>query len=127
MLTRRSADITLGREILLRAAQDDLTLATSFASGNFILSKGPGSVRFSIAGKVITPDGLGLRNADVKLTAPDGSSRTVTSSSFGIYSFDDVPGSSNYMLTVASKRYRFAPRTLTLEANLADINLIGLQ
>ncbi|MFT3745368.1 MAG: cytochrome c peroxidase [Pyrinomonadaceae bacterium] len=81
----------------------------------------------SISGRVLTPEGTGLRNATVSLTDSSGSVRRVTTSSFGIYTFEDVPAGASYIASVASKRYRFAPQALTPTANLANIDFLGLQ
>ncbi len=81
----------------------------------------------SISGRVLTPSGLGLRNAVVTMTDSAGNTRTATSSSFGLYRFDNVPANEIYTLTVRSKRYRFAPRTLTVNENLTEVDLVGLE
>jgi len=81
----------------------------------------------TISGRVLTPAGLGLRNAIVALTDSDGIRRTTTSSSFGTYSFENVIPGENYIVGVSSKRYRFAARSLSVNENLADINFVGLE
>lgn len=81
----------------------------------------------TISGQVTTPAGLGLRNALVSLINPQGFRRTATTSSFGIYSFDGVPHGGPYTVTATTKRYRFAPRTVTANANLTNINFVGLE
>ena len=82
---------------------------------------------FSISGRVLTPDGLGLRNAVVTLTDAGGVSRNATTSSFGIYAFESIVSGQNYTITVSSKRYRFAPQTVTLTGDLTAVNFIGLE
>lgn len=82
---------------------------------------------FSISGRVSTPDGLGLRNAVVTLIDAGGVSRHATTSSFGVYLFENIPSGSNYTVTVSSKRYRFAPQILTLTGDLTALNFVGLE
>jgi hypothetical protein len=50
------------------------------------------SPALEISGRVLTPDGRGLRNVVVTLTGSNGVERTVTISSFGYYHFDSLTG-----------------------------------
>ena len=61
----------------------------------------------NVSGRVLTPDGRGLRNVRVSITDPSGSIRTATTSSFGYYSFAGVLVGGPYTLAVLSKRYHF--------------------
>jgi hypothetical protein len=80
-----------------------------------------------ISGRVTTSSGQGLRNATVTIINPAGSTRTTVTSSFGTYQFEGLEVGRDYMITVTSKRFRFATRTVSLTGNLADVNLIGLE
>ena len=80
-----------------------------------------------VSGRVTTPSGIGLRNAVVSLTDSLGVARTATTSSFGLYSFGDVPVGVTYTITVSSRRYRFTPRTVNVNGTLTGIDLIGLE
>jgi uncharacterized delta-60 repeat protein len=91
------------------------------------LGNAPVSNTVTIAGRVSTPTGLGLRNAVVSLTDPTGSRRSVTTSSFGMYSFTDIPTGGTFTVSVSSRRYRFAPRTVTAAGNLSDVDFLGLE
>ena len=81
----------------------------------------------SIGGKVTSPTGLPLRNTRVILTTSAGVQTSAFTSSFGIYSFTNVPSGSNYTVSAQSKRYRFAPKTITPSANLTDLDFVGLE
>ncbi|MFT3744439.1 MAG: carboxypeptidase regulatory-like domain-containing protein [Pyrinomonadaceae bacterium] len=85
------------------------------------------SLTFTISGRVFTPSGQGLRNAIVSLTDAQGTRRTATTSSFGVYGFDNVSAGQTYTLSVSSKRYRFAPKILTANDNLSNVDFIGLE
>jgi hypothetical protein len=76
---------------------------------------------------VFTPSLQGVRNAVVTLIDELNVRRTATTSSFGVYSFTNVPLGQTYTLTVASKRYRFSPRILLVDGNMLNIDLIGLE
>lgn len=79
----------------------------------------------SVSGRVTTPAGLALRNAQVTLVNDFGLRRTATTSSFGLYSFSDVTIGQTYTIAVASKRYRFTARIVPVNGSLTDVDFIG--
>lgn len=101
-------------------------------SGDYIyvttLSSLPGvSTPVSVGGKVFTSTGLALRNAKVTLTDASNVQRTAITSSFGVYTFSDVPSGQDYTLTVQSKRYRYTPKILSPAGDLANVDFTGLE
>ncbi len=100
-------------------------LATTYQAGSVQI--GSTAAGIAISGRVVTRDGRGVRNAVVKLTASDGTSRTVTTSSFGNYTFENVEGGQTYVVGASMKRYRFAPRVLTLFDSLVDVDFVGIE
>lgn len=97
-----------------------------FEAGQITVST-DASAAFSVSGRLTTPEGQGLRNAVVRLTAADGSIRSVTTSSFGNYMFENVAAGAGYTLTVSSRRYRFAARPISVTRTLTGIDLTGLK
>ncbi|MEQ1606171.1 MAG: carboxypeptidase regulatory-like domain-containing protein [Pyrinomonadaceae bacterium] len=95
---------------------DDITLSTTCVQ-----------TVVSVSGRVTTPTGLGLRNAVVSLIDPQNVRRTATTSSFGIYTFSNIPAGVTYIVSVGSKRYRFAPQTITINSNLSNVDFVGLE
>jgi hypothetical protein len=91
---------------------------------DFYITLGPS---FTIGGRVTTPAGLGLRNATVVLTDYRGVRQTATTSSFGTYSFPAVRGGESYTISVNSRRYRFTPRVVVIQSNVADLDFVGLE
>ncbi len=81
----------------------------------------------SVSGRVTTPAGQGLRNAVVSMTDSLGARRTATTSSFGIYTFENVRSAEEYTFAVSSKRYRFTPRILTVGGNISNLDFVGLE
>lgn len=81
----------------------------------------------TVSGRVTTPAGLNLRNATVVLTDPQGVRRTATTSSFGIFTFNDVQTGIEYIISVSSKRYRFAPRNRIITSAIGDLDFVGLE
>ena len=62
-----------------------------------------------ISGRVMTPDGRGLRNARVTMTDQSGITHSVTTSSFGYYEFNNAEAGQTYILSVTSRTFRFTP------------------
>ena len=81
----------------------------------------------AISGRVFTPAGSAIRNARVTLTDSAGTARVAVTSSFGVYQFTNVVPGQTYALSVASKRYRFAPKILPITTSIADVDFIGLE
>ncbi len=81
-----------------------------------------------VSGFVTSPDIVGLRNLPVVLTDSAGFSRTnVTTGPFGQYIFEGLVPGSDYLLTVKSKRYRFAPVRVNITQNTNNLNLRALE
>ena len=80
-----------------------------------------------VSGRVLTPDGRGLRNAQVTLLDSKGVARTVTTSSFGYYTFDEVAAGQSIVINVNAKRYRFTSRLIQVTDNLADLDFVGIE
>ncbi len=79
----------------------------------------------TVSGKVVTPDGRSLRNATVALTDSNGARQMATTGSFGLFTFESVALGHSYTVTVSSKRYRFAPRTIQVDENISNVELVG--
>ncbi len=120
-----SADIANGVAI----APDGGIIAVGRTVGNVanfgVVRYHPGTA--TVTGRVLRPNGVAIRDARVSLVDQNGSVRTATTSSFGIYEISNVETAATYTLTVSSKRYRFAPRSLNLSGNLTAIDMIGLE
>ena len=81
----------------------------------------------TVSGRVTTPDGRGLRNAAVKIIDQNNLVRTVTTSSFGFYSFDNVATGQSYTMRISSRLYRFTPRVVQVTGDLTDVDFVGLE
>lgn len=81
----------------------------------------------SVSGRVTTPAGIALRNATVTLIDSSGGRRQATTSSFGLYQFDNVALGLSYTISVASKRYRFPSRQILITDDVAGLDFIGLE
>ena len=80
-----------------------------------------------ITGRVLSPTGLGVRNAVVTLTDSLGQRQMVTTSSFGVFTFENLTAGETYVIGISSKRFRFPSRSLAVNNNLTDIDFVGLE
>lgn len=81
----------------------------------------------TISGRVTAPDGRGLRNAVVSITDQTGAASTVATSSFGLYSFTNIALDQQHTLRIASKRYRFSARSVTVSDNISNFDFSGFE
>ena len=102
----------------LRAIHNSVTYETPFVVG---------LASATISGRVTTPSGSNLRNAVVTLVDANNVRQTATTSSFGIYSFNNVSVGGSFTVTAFSKRYRFAPIILQVTGNVSGVDFIGLE
>jgi hypothetical protein len=87
----------------------------------------PTAAHASVSGRVVSPNGLGLRNVQVSMLFADGTVRTAFTGSFGYYIFDEVPAGRTVILSVNSRRYNFpAPtRTVFVNEDIADVDFVA--
>lgn len=72
----------------------------------------PTATTVVIGGRILAPNGAGLRNALVTLTGGNLQRPFMTATgSFGYFTFDGLEAGQAYVITVLSKRYGFAAAT----------------
>ena len=88
----------------------------------------PTAANVSVSGRVSTANGAGIRNVLIRLTSSSGFVRTVLTSTFGYYRFDDVEPGSSYLISVLSKRYGFNEpiRIINVSGDLTNIDFSAL-
>lgn len=139
--TSASAPTVAGVVALMREADPNASSATikqrlidwstkGEISGN--LNGSPNRIAYSldttISGKVTNTIGIPLPNIVVKLTNSNGVSRFATTSSFGLYSFENVIPYEDYTVSASSKRYKFAPHVFNdVTVSLANVDFVGLE
>ena len=82
----------------------------------------------SISGRVLTADGLGIRNARIVVTGNSlAEPRVTTTGSFGYFMLDGLQTGETYVVTVNSQRYTFSTpaRVLSLVDNVVDVDFIA--
>ncbi|MEP6901472.1 MAG: pectinesterase family protein [Actinomycetota bacterium] len=85
----------------------------------------PPAANVSVAGKVLTANGLGIGRVNITLTnTATGEIRSVQTNSFGFYNFSDVPAGGTYVVTVNSRRYSFANPTqvVNVSEDVSELN-----
>lgn len=78
----------------------------------------------SVSGRVLTDGGQGLANAIVRLTDQSGTTRLARTGAFGYYRFDNIEAGQNVVVAVASKRYQYLPRTVTIKDELTELDFV---
>ena len=100
---------------------------TAAATGTFSSNPAPTvpgitAAAVSIGGRVLTPTGRGLRNAQVTLTEADGTTRTVLTGNAGSFRFNDVTIPQTVIVSVRSKSYRFTPQIISPDADFTGLD-----
>lgn len=79
----------------------------------------------SVTGRILTAGGRPVKGARVTMTDASGETRLAVSSSFGYYTFENIPAGETYVVGVHSKRYSFVPRAVTVNDALADLDFVA--
>lgn len=111
-----------GNTVFVGAFFDDLAVGDNAGSAYVFAEPG-----VSVGGRVSTPSGLALRNAVVVMTDSQNVRRTATTSSFGLYSFDNIRIGETYTIGIQSKRFRFSPRILQFAASVNNLDFTGFE
>ena len=85
----------------------------------------PLAANVSISGRVLTSSGRAISRVRLKLTNSAGQSREITSSSFGYFTFEDVPVGETYTIEANHKRYSFTPQVVNVNDNIEDLNFVA--
>lgn len=100
-----------------------------FAIARYQNEGGPTAAEVSIAGRVTTAEGNGIRNAVITLSQPNGTSRSVKTGAFGYFQFDNVTAGETVVVSIASKSYRFEPssQVLVVGDNIDDLQFVAMK
>ncbi|HEX9927083.1 MAG TPA: PKD domain-containing protein [Pyrinomonadaceae bacterium] len=104
---------------------DGGTMPVTITNGSFTVVSSAPIASVTIAGRVLTPDNRGLRNAQIRLTAADGTSKTVMSGAFGNYRFANVQAGQSVTIQVFSKRFGFQPQTVNVSGDISGLNFVA--
>jgi hypothetical protein len=109
----------------IRIREYDFSTPSGVSGSDFAIA--PPSTTMTLSGQVLTPAGLGLRNAVVSMTDAAGARVTTVTSSLGFFNFQNVSNGSSVTLNVNSRRYRFDPRTVVASSSLGQISFVGME
>jgi hypothetical protein len=93
--------------------------AGTFASCPAPTFNPPTAASAMITGRVLTPKGTGLAKSRVSLTTVSGETFTTMTNSFGYYRFADVSSGQSVVISVASKKYSYAPKVVNVGEDLS--------
>ncbi len=75
----------------------------------------------SVSGRLVSPSGRAVSNAQVMITdTSTGEIKSVRSSPFGYFKIEDLPVGNLYVMQIMSKQYQFPVQTFTLNTDIAD-------
>jgi len=117
------ADSPAFRETSNAGAQ---ALETTYANG-FVTILAPTAADASISGRVLNNYGAAIQGAIVTVQDATGTPRTFYTNTLGYYRFDGLQVGQTYVVSVSSRRYRFATPTMVvnLSDNVTDLNFVG--
>ena len=90
-----------------------------------ILTQSPTASEVTVAGRVLTSAGSGIRGATVVMTDMQGNVRRAMTNSFGYYSFENVQSGEAYTFAAISRGFTFSPRVISLNDSLSDLDFTG--
>ena len=99
-----------------------MALSANYEGGSVSIAS---AAEVSVSGRVTDSAGRGIRNAMVRIEGQDGFPHSVSTSSFGYYTFDNVVPGESYVISVSVRRYRFATRRVDITGSLADLDFVG--
>ncbi len=113
---------SVGRAVVVGKSGSPGQFSVARIIGNFA----PTAANVSVSGRVLTPDGRGLRNAIVTITDSAGLIKSARSSTFGYFSFDEIESGQTYIVAVNSKSYQFNPQIIKIFDEVNDLTLTAV-
>lgn len=93
----------------------------TFASSPVPVYTVPSSASVTVSGRIVTPGGRGLANAEVLLLDQDGQAHVFRTGSFGHFQFEGLTSGQSVAIGVRSRQYTFDPIFLTLDDSVSDL------
>lgn len=81
----------------------------------------PSAGEVTVTGRVLTPEGRGLRYARVMATDSHGVTHSVPTGKRGIFVIPELDAGETYIFSVASRRYSYSPVVMTLTDSIEDL------
>jgi len=80
----------------------------------------------TVSGRVLTPDGRGINNANVVIYDINNVQRRVRTNSFGGYRFDAIPAGQQYLIAASARRYVFQSQNIQPTGDIVDLDFVGI-
>ncbi|MCC7309500.1 MAG: carboxypeptidase regulatory-like domain-containing protein [Acidobacteria bacterium] len=96
----------------------------TFASNPVPTYGGPTAAAVRVAGRVLGPSGMPVRNAEVRLTDQNGVVRSARTTAFGYFAFEGIQAGQVVLLNVLSKRYTYQPQVISLTDSATDLTFM---
>ncbi len=80
----------------------------------------------TVAGRLLDSGGNFVPHTRIVMTDPSGNSYPAISSSFGYFSFLNIPIGTSYVITVSSKRFTFSPISINVDDNVSGLEIVAL-
>lgn len=107
---------------------DSIPFNSMAATGSFNIpiTQSAASSPATVSGRVLTPDGRGLRNTVVIMKDSQNVELSVTTNTAGYFSIEGVRTGETYSFRVASRRYKFPPKQgIQVSSDLSGLSFIG--
>lgn len=120
----------VGRPMVLHLISDNIYIQLTFnywfsADSGFSYTRTTGpQTTATVSGRVLGPDGRGVKKALVTLKDQNNVTRSVEADMLGRYQFTGVPANASYTIGVVARRFVFTPRSLNVTGNLTNENLV---
>jgi hypothetical protein len=85
---------------------------------------GPTAAPVTVAGRVVSSSGMGVRNALVSMKDNSGETVNARTNTFGYFRFNSVRTGQTYVLSVQAKGYSFQPRALSPTSDMTDLLIL---
>ncbi len=85
----------------------------------------PTAASVDVSGRVFTPAGQPIKNAEIFLTGGDGVVHTTRSNPLGYYFFEEISVGETYILSAKAKQHTFNPVLVNVLDSMTDLNLIA--
>lgn len=116
-----------GSSVVLNAAGNSFTVngVQFFADWTAGDPLAPTAAQAAIGGRVLSADGAGIGRAMVVVTDQAGNRVSAVTNTFGHYRIEGLATGETYVVTVTSKGYSFAARSVTLSEDVASLDFVA--
>jgi hypothetical protein len=116
-----------GTNVILDTAANTFTINSlsnysDWTAGNPLA---PTAAPASISGRVMTADGQPIYRARVTIIGQNGQPLSALTNAFGYYSIDGIETGATYLMTIEHKQYRFNARTITVNDNISNYDIVA--